>query len=83
MRSTLSNRPVAVLVAVITIPAAILLHTDPFGFGSVSWAIAIPVALLGNCFLAYVLTAWAAPYLASTGGREGARAADPDDVRVA
>lgn len=83
MKRTFSNRPVAVLVAVFTLISAWLLHGDPFGDGTIAWPVALLVALLGNLFLAYVLTAWAAPYLASTGGRAGAEQADPDDVAVA
>jgi len=83
MRRTFSNRPVAVLVAVFTVISAWLLHGNPFGDGTIGWPIAIFVALLGNLFLAYVLTAWAAPYLASTGGAQGAREADPQTVAVA
>jgi hypothetical protein len=83
MKRTFSNRPVAVIVAVFTLISAWLLHSNPFGSGTIGWPLALLVALLGNLFLAYVLTAWAAPYLASTGGRAGAEQADPHDVAVA
>jgi hypothetical protein len=83
MKRTFSNRPVAVIVAVFTLISAWLLHGDPFGDGTIAWPVALLVALLGNLFLAYVLTAWAAPYLASTGGRDGAEKADPHDIAVA
>jgi hypothetical protein len=83
MKRTFSNRPVAAIVAVFTLISAWLLHGDPFGDGTIAWPVALLVALLGNLFLAYVLAAWAAPYLASTGGRAGAEQADPHDVAVA
>lgn len=83
MKRTFSNRPVAAIVAVFTLISGWLLHGDPFGDGTIAWPVAILVALLGNLFLAYVVTAWAAPYLASTGGRAGAEQADPHDVSIA
>lgn len=83
MKRTLSNRPVAAIVAVFTLISAWLLHGNPFGSGTISWPIALVVALAGNCLLAYVLGAWAAPYLASTGGQSGAKDADPETVAVA
>src|SRR6476659_4562833 len=83
MKRTFSNRPVAAIVAVFTLISAWLLHSNPFGDGTIGWPLALLVALLGNLFLAYVLTAWTAPYLASTGGRAGAENADPHDVAVA
>ncbi len=83
MERTLSNRPVAAIVAVFTILSAWLLHGNPFGTGTISWPVALVVAFVGNCFLAYVLAAWAAPYLASTGGQSGAEGADPATVAVA
>lgn len=82
MKRTLSNRPVAVIVAVFTPISAWLLHGNPFGDGTIGWPISLVVALVGNLFLAYVLTAWAAPYLASTGGAQGAREADPHSVAI-
>src|SRR6476659_1621855 len=83
MKRTFSNRPVAAIVAVFTLISAWLLHSNPFGDGTIGWPLAILVALLGNLFLAYVLAAWAAPYLASTGGQAGAENADPHDVVIA
>ncbi|MGH2960439.1 MAG: hypothetical protein ACRDKE_12595 [Solirubrobacterales bacterium] len=83
MKRTFSNRPVAAIVAVFTLISAWLLHGDPFGDSTIAWPVALLLALLGNLFLAYVVTAWAAPYLASTGGRAGAEQADPHDVAVA
>jgi hypothetical protein len=83
MKRTYSNRPVAAIVAVFTLISAWLLHGNPFGDGRIGWPLALLVALVGNLFLAYVLTAWAAPYLASTGGSAGAAEADPHDVAVA
>src|SRR6476659_3244898 len=83
MKRTFSNRPVAAIVAVFTLISAWLLHSNPFGDGTIGWPLAILVALLGNLFLAYVVAAWAAPYLASTGGQAGAEQADPHDVAVA
>lgn len=77
------NRPVAVLVGVFTLITGALLHGNPFGDGSISWPVALTIALLGNAFLAYVAAPWAAPYLASTGGRDGALQADPRSVGVA
>lgn len=79
----LGNRAVAVIVLIFSLIGAKLLHENPFGEGTISWPIAFVVALAGNIVLAYVATPWAAPYLASTGGREGAAAADPQSVRVA
>ncbi|MBJ7458806.1 MAG: hypothetical protein JHD02_06450 [Thermoleophilaceae bacterium] len=83
MKRTFSNRPVAAIVAVFTLISAWLLHNNPFGSGTFAWPVSLLVALLGNLFLAYVLTAWAAPYLVSTGGQSGASKADPHDVAVA
>jgi hypothetical protein len=83
MKRTLSNRPVAVLVAVFTVIVTPILHSNPFGGGTIDWPFAFIVALAGNLFLAYVLSSWAAPYLASTGGKAGAETADPDSVKVA
>lgn len=79
----LGNRVVAVIVLIFSVIGAMLLHENPFGEGTISWPIAFVVALAGNMVLAYIATPWAAPYLASTGGREGAAAADPQSVRVA
>lgn len=83
MKRTLSNRPVAAIMVVFTLISAWLLHGNPFGEGTIGWPIAIVVALAGNFVLAYVLTAWAAPYLASTGGPQGAAEADPHSVAIA
>ncbi|MGB1582225.1 MAG: hypothetical protein ACPHCI_00380 [Solirubrobacterales bacterium] len=83
MRRTLKNRTVAASVAIFTPIGAVLLHRDPFGDGTIAWPVAIVVALAGNVFLAYVVTPWAAPYLASAGGREGAAKAAPHSVAVA
>ncbi len=83
MRRTLKNRSVAAIVVIFTPVGAVLLHRDPFGDGTIAWPVAIIVALLGNAFLAYVVTPWAAPYLASTGGHEGAANAAPQSVAVA
>lgn len=79
----LGNRVVAVIVLIFSVIGAMLLHENPFGEGTISWPIAFVVALAANMVLAYIATPWAAPYLASTGGREGAAAADPQSVRVA
>lgn len=79
----LGNRAVAVIVLVFSVIGAKLLHENPFGDGTISWPLAFVVALAGNMVLAYVVTPWAAPYLVSTGGREGAAEADPRSVRVA
>lgn len=79
----LGNRAVAVIVLIFSVIGAKLLHENPFGDGTIAWPIAFIVALAGNMVLAYVATPWAAPYLASAGGREGAAAADPHSVRVA
>lgn len=83
MKRTFANRPVAAIVAVFTLISAWLLHGNPFGSGTIPWPVSILVALAGNCVLAYALTSWAAPYLASTGGRAGAEEADPHAVAVA
>jgi hypothetical protein len=83
MKRTFSNRPVAAIVAVFTVIAAWIVHGNPFGSGEIAWSVALILALAGNLFLAYVVTAWAAPYLASTGGRAGAADADPEAVAVA
>lgn len=80
MKRTLSNRPVAVLVAVFTAISAWLLHGNPFGGGDISWPVALLMALFVNCLLAYGLAAWAAPYLVSTGGSRGAAEADPESI---
>lgn len=79
----LGNRAVAVIVVAFSVIAAKLLHENPFGDGTISWPLAFVVALAGNMFLAYVVTPWAAPYLASAGGSEGAANADPQAVRTA
>lgn len=83
MRRTLKNRAVAAIVAIFSAIGAVLLHRDPFGDGSIAWPVAIIVSLIGNAFLAYVVTPWAAPYIASAGGREGAEQADPRSVAIA
>lgn len=77
------NRPVAVIVGMFTVAAAAVLHGNPFGDGEISWPVALLIALAGNLVLAYVAAPWAAPYLASSGGREGALNADPRSVAVA
>jgi hypothetical protein len=83
MKRTFSNRPVAAIVAVFTLISGWLLHGNPFGEGTIAWPVALLIALLGNLFFAYVITSWAAPYLASTGGSTGAANADPQAVKVA
>lgn len=83
MRRTLSNRTVAVLVAVFTVIGTLILHANPFGTGQIPWIGAFIVSLAGNFVLAYLFTSWAAPYVVSTGGAEGAAAADPKKVVVA
>ncbi|MFY9265845.1 MAG: hypothetical protein WAO61_10540 [Solirubrobacterales bacterium] len=83
MRRTLSNRPVAALVAVFSVLAAMMLHANPFGEGTIPWLGAILISLAGNVVLAYVLAGWAAPYLASTGGRAGAQRAAPRAIAAA
>ncbi|MBI2690898.1 MAG: hypothetical protein HYX29_02985 [Solirubrobacterales bacterium] len=83
MKKTFSNRPIAAIVIVFTLISAWLLHGNPFGEGTITWPVALLVALVGNLFLAYVIAAWAAPYLASTGGRAGAEQAAPHEVVVA
>lgn len=83
MRRTLSNRPVAMIAGIFSVPAALLLRANPFGTGTIPWSGAILVAVAGNLVLAYVVTSWTAPYLASSGGREGALKADPRAVAIA
>lgn len=83
MRRTLSNRPVAMIAGIFSVPAAVLLHANPFGDGEIPWPGAIVVALAGNLALAFLVASWTAPYLASSGGREGARNADPRAVAIA
>ncbi|MBI4898366.1 MAG: hypothetical protein HY827_08360 [Actinobacteria bacterium] len=83
MRRTLANRPVAAMAALFSVVGALILRGNPFGEGTIPWPGAALVSLAGNLVLAYVLTPWAAPYLASSGGREGARAAAPRAVAVA
>lgn len=83
MRRTLSNRPVAAIVILFSLPASVLLHADPFGNGTIPWPGAIVVAVAGNLVLAYVAASRTAPYLASSGGREGALHADPRAVTIA
>lgn len=83
MTRTLKNLVVGALVIGFTALSAYLLHGNPFGDSDISWPVSIGVAFVVNCFLAYVLAAWAAPYLASTGGRAGAQGADPHAVAVA
>lgn len=80
MKRTFSNRPVAVIVAVFTVVSGWLLHENPFGDGTIAWPVALLIALAGNLFFAYVVTGWAAPFLASTGGSAGASEADPQSV---
>lgn len=79
----MSDKPLAILVIIFTITSGWLLHKNPFGEGTINWPVALIVALLANMFFAYVIATWAAPYLASTGGRVGAAAADPASVRLA
>lgn len=83
MKRTLANRPIAAILAVFTLISAWLLHNNPFGDGTIAWPVALLIALAGNFIFAYVLTSWAAPYLASTGGISGAADADPQTVAVA
>lgn len=83
MRRTLSNRPIAIIAGLFSVPAALLLRANPFGTGTIPWPGAVLVALAGNLVLAYVVASWTAPYLASSGGREGARHADPRAVAIA
>lgn len=83
MRSTLGNRPLLALVAVFSVIDAQIMRGNPFGEGGIPWIGAIAVAVAGNALLAYVLSGWAAPYLVSSGGSEGAAAADPRSVRFA
>jgi hypothetical protein len=83
MRRTLSNRTVALLVAVFTAVGTLILHSNPFGAGQIPWIGAFVVSLAGNFVLAYLLTSWAAPYVVSTGGKDGAENADPKKVVVA
>lgn len=80
MKRALSNRPLAALVGIFTLTSAWLLHGNPFGAGTIAWPVALLVALAANLIFAYGLAAWAAPFLASTGGRGGAAAADPETV---
>jgi hypothetical protein len=82
MKRTLANRPVAAMVVVFSVVGALILRSNPFGEGTIPWAGAIVVSLAGNVVLAYVLTGWAAPYLASSGGSQGARQASPSAVIV-
>lgn len=82
MKGSFSNRPLAALVVIFTLITTWLLHQNPFGGGQISFVIALPIALLGNLLLAYVLAPWASPFLASTGGRRGADAADPNTVAL-
>jgi hypothetical protein len=83
MRRTLSNRTVAVLVAVFTVVGAVILHSNPFGTGQISWIGSILVSFVGNFVLVYVVASWAAPYVVSTGGKQGAAAADSHSVTLA
>lgn len=71
------------MVLVFTVTSAWLLHGNPFGSGDIPWPFAIVVALAVNLLFAYVIAGWAAPYLASTGGRSGAAHADPAAVASA
>lgn len=83
MNRRFENRPLAVMVLIFTCTSAWLLHGNPFGEGEISWLFAIPIALAINLLFAYVVAAWAAPYLASTGGPAGAAEADPQSVATA
>ncbi|MFY9489091.1 MAG: hypothetical protein WAP35_10425 [Solirubrobacterales bacterium] len=83
LSNRLSNRLVAVMVAGFSVIAALMLRANPFGDGTIPWTGAIAVALAGNALLAYVVVGWAAPYIASTGGRAGADAASPRATAVA
>ena len=83
MQRTLSNRTVAALVVGFSVIGTVILHSNPFGTGQIPWIGAVIVSLAGNSVLAYALTGWAAPYVASTGGRRGAEQADPRAVETA
>jgi hypothetical protein len=83
MRQAFSNRTLAVLVAVFSVVGAVILHSNPFGSGDIPWIGSILVSLAGNMFLGYALASWAAPYVISTGGKQGANNADPRAVTIA
>lgn len=83
MKRALANRTVAAMVVAFSVVGTLILRADPFGDGSIPWIGAMVVSLAGNFFLAFVLTGWAAPYLASSGGSQGAREAEPRAVAVA
>lgn len=83
MKRTLANRSVAAITVAFSAVGALVLRGNPFGEGTIPWPGAVLVSLAGNLVLAYVLTPWAAPYLASSGGPQGARAAAPRAVAIA
>ncbi|MBK5230327.1 MAG: hypothetical protein JJE27_04045 [Thermoleophilia bacterium] len=82
MKRTLANRPVAAITVVFSVAGALILRSNPFGDGTIPWTGAIVVSLAGNVVLAYGVTGWAAPYLATSGGAQGARQAVPRAVVV-
>lgn len=82
MKRTLANRWVAALVVAFSIVDALILRSNPFGEGTIPWAGAGAVALIGNAVLAYVVASWSAPFLASSGGASGASEASPRAVAI-
>lgn len=81
MRRIVSNRAVVTLATAFTAAGAFVARGNPFGDGTIPWIGAVLISVLANGFLAFVIAPWAAPYLASTGGKQGAATANPQSVR--
>jgi hypothetical protein len=80
MRRIFSNRTVMATTAVFAVAGTFIVRENPFGTGTIPWIGAIAVSLVGNAVLAFLVVPWAAPYMASTGGKTGAKNADPRSV---
>ncbi|MBJ7347521.1 MAG: hypothetical protein JHC87_02995 [Thermoleophilaceae bacterium] len=73
----------AVAFVVMTAAIAAVLHSNPFGTGSMSWVAAWLIAIGGNIFLALALAPRIAPYLAAPPVAPGQPGASPERIRVA
>lgn len=73
----------ALAFVVMTVAIAAVLHSNPFGTGSMSWIAAGLIAIAGNVFLALALAPRIAPFLAAPPVAPGEPGASPERVRVA
>lgn len=64
----------------LTVAIAVVLHSNPFGTGTIDWIAAIAIAAIGNAVLAFVLAPRIGPYLVAPSNRSAMASRGADGV---